>query len=139
MFQIFQSVCQEKSHTLFTNFIHILRFKVVKIDDTRYVDNDQIALVNIGPGASISESKLTTSSQKHLKKVDNCHIISVLHKLLTSQQQTSELMNGFEESIIIRKQELTNNRTPKGTFFVNIKLIDLFGFVDQEKVTYGLG
>ena len=48
-------------------------------------------------------------------------------------------MYGFEESVTIRKQELTNNKTEKGTFFVSIKLIDLFEFADQEKVTYGLG
>ena len=62
-----------------------------------------------------------------------------MHKLLTSQQQTRELMYGFEDSVAMRRQELTNNKTEKGTFFVNIKLIDLFGFADQEKVTYGLG
>ena len=48
-------------------------------------------------------------------------------------------MYGFEESVTIRGQELKNNKTEKGTFFVNIKLNDLFGFADQEKVTYGLG
>ena len=47
-------------------------------------------------------------------------------------------MYGFEGSVAIRRQELTNNETEKGTFFVNIKLIDLFGFADKEKVTYGL-
>ena len=35
--------------------------------------------------------------------------------------------------------ELTNNKKEKGTFFVKIKLTDLFGFADQEKITYGLG
>ena len=48
-------------------------------------------------------------------------------------------MYGFEESVAIRRQDLTNNKTDKGTFFVNIKLIDLFVFADQEKMTYGLG
>ena len=48
-------------------------------------------------------------------------------------------MYGFEESIAIRRQELTNNKTEKGTFFVRIKLRNLFGFADQEKITYGLG
>ena len=48
-------------------------------------------------------------------------------------------MYGFEESPAIRRQELTNNKTEKGTFFVRIKLRDLFGFADQEKITYGLG
>ena len=41
-------------------------------------------------------------------------------------------MYGFEESVTIRRQELTNNKTEKGTFFVNIRLIDLIGFADQE-------
>ena len=58
---------------------------------------------------------------------------------LTSGQQTNELMYGFEESQAIRRQQLTTNKTEKGTFFVNIELIDLFGFADQEKVTYGIG
>ena len=108
-------------------------------DDTRYADNDQIALINLGPVALFSEAKLTTSSGKHLEKVDNLHITSLMNKLLTSQQQTSELLYGFEESENIRRLELTNNKNEKGTFFLKIKLTDLFGFADQEKVTYGLG
>ena len=48
-------------------------------------------------------------------------------------------MYGFEESTVIRRQELTNNKTEKGTFFVRIKLRDLFRFADQEKITYGMG
>ena len=60
-------------------------------------------------------------------------------KLVTSTQSTSQLLYGFEESTAIRRQELTNNKTEKGTFFVRIKLKDLFGFADQEKLSYGLG
>ena len=48
-------------------------------------------------------------------------------------------MYGFEENLSVRRQELTNNKNEKGTFFVRIKLKDLFGFADQEKITYGLG
>ena len=62
-----------------------------------------------------------------------------MYKLLTSNQQTSQLMYEFEESEATRRQELTNNKTEKGTFFVGIKLTDIFGFADQEKITYGLG
>ena len=62
-----------------------------------------------------------------------------MYKLLTSTQQTSQLMNGFDESVIIRKQELTNNKNEKGTFFVRIKLKDLFGFADQEKNNLWIG
>ena len=35
---------------------------------------------------------LTTSSGNHLEIVDNLHTIGLMNKLLTSQQQTSELM-----------------------------------------------
>ena len=96
-------------------------------------------MVNFGPVALFSEAKLTTSSGKHLEKVDNLHPISLLYKLLTSSQQTSQLMFGFEESTTIRRQELTNNKTEKGTFFVRTKRKDLFGFADQEKIFHGLG
>ena len=74
----------------------------------------------------------------HSNEVDNLHIISIMHKLLSSQQQTSDLMYGFEESVSIR-QELTKNKTEKGTFFVKTRLTKLFRFADLEKVTYGLG
>ena len=116
-----------------------LEFEVLKNDDTRYADGDQISLVNFGPVALFSEVKLTTSSGKHLEKVDNLHPISLMYKLLISNQQTSQLMYGFEESQATRRQELTNNKTEKGTFFVRIKLTDIFGIDDQEKKPYGLG
>ena len=44
-----------------------LEFEVLKNDDTRYADGDQISLVNFGPVALFSEAKLTTSSGKHLE------------------------------------------------------------------------
>ena len=116
-----------------------VEFEVLKNDNTLYVDNDQISLVNFGPIALSSGAKLTTSSGKHLEKVGNLHKICLMYKHLTSQQQTSQLMYGFEESVTVRRQELTNHKTEKGTFFVRIKLKDLFGFADQEKITYGLG
>ena len=96
-------------------------------------------MVNFGPISLFSEAKLTTSSGKHLEKVDNLHAVSLIHKFLTSTKSTIQLMYGFEEDTTIRRQELTNNKNEKGTFFVRIKLKDLFGFADQEKITYGLG
>ena len=130
---------REDAYICLQNSYISLEFEVLKNDDTRYADGDQISLVNFGPVALFSEAKLTTSSGKHLEKVDNLHPISLMYKLLTSNQQTSQLMYGFEESQATRRQELTNNKTEKGTFFVRIKLKDLFGFADQEKITYGLG
>ena len=116
-----------------------LEFEVLKNDDTKFADGDQISLVNFGPVALFSEAKLVTSSGKHLEKVDNLHPISLMYKLFTSNQQTSQLMYGFEESQATRRQELTNNKTEKGLFFVGIKLTDIFGFADQEKNNLWIG
>ena len=125
---------------IFVYKTHIsLEFEVLKNDGTRYADGDQISLVNFGPVALFSEVKVTTSSGKHLEKVDNLHPFSLMYKFLTRNQQTSQLMYGFEESQATRRQELTNSKTEKGAFFVRIKLTDIFGFADQEKITYGLG
>ena len=130
---------REDAYICLQNSFISLDFEVLQNDVTRYADGEQTSLVNFGPVALFSEAKLVTSSGKHLEKVDNLHPISLMYKLLTSQQQTGQLMYGFEESVNIRRQELTTNKKEKGTFFVKIKLRDLFGFADQEKITYGLG
>ena len=48
---------------------------------------------------------------------------------------------GFDSNVPRRRQELTNNKEAgeKGTFYSRIRLIDIFGFADQDKITYGLG
>ena len=130
---------REDAYICLQNSFISLENEVLKNDNTRYADGDEINLVNFGPVALFSEAKLTTSSGKHLEKVDNLHPICLMHKLLTSNQQTSQLMYGFEESQATRRQELTTNKTEKGTFSVRIKPKDLFGFADPEKITYGLG
>ena len=121
-----------------TSYISV-EFEVLKNDNTRYANGDEISLINFGPNALFSEAKLVASSRKHVEKLDNLHPIFLMYELLTSTQQTSQLMDGFEESVTIRRHELTNHKTEKRTFFVRIKLKDLFGFADQEKITYGLG
>ena len=130
---------REDAYICLQNSFKGLEFEVLKNNDTRYTNGDEIGLVNFGPISLFSEAKLTTSSGKHLEKVDSLHLISLMYKLLTSTKSTSQLMYGFEEDTTIRRQELTNNKNEKGTFFVRIKLKDLFGFADQEKITYGLG
>ena len=133
------SLPREDAYICLQNSFISLEFEVLQNNNTRYTIGDEISLVNFGPISLFSEAKLTTSSGKHLEKVDNLHLISLMYKLLTSTSQTSQLLYGFEESTTIRRQELTNNKNEKGTFFVRIKLKDLFGFADQEKITYGLG
>ena len=130
---------REDAYICLQNSFISLEFEVLKNNNTRYADGDEIGLVNFGPISLFSEAKLTISSGKHLEKVDNLHLISLMYKLLTSTKSTSQLMYGFEENLSVRRQELTNNKNEKGTFFVRIKLKDLFGFADQEKITYGLG
>ena len=85
------------------------------IEDMQMVT--EISLVNFGPVALFSEAKLVTSSGKHLEKVDNLLPICLMYLLLTSTQQTSQLLYGFEESQATRRQELTTNKTEKGTSF----------------------
>ena len=133
------SLPREDAYICLQNSFISLEIEVLKNNDSRYTNGDEISLVNFGPISLFSEAKLTTSSGKHLEKVDNLHPISLMINLLTSTSQTSQLLYGFEESGTIRRQELTNNKNEKGTFFVRIKLKDLFGFADQEKITYGLG
>ena len=109
---------REDAYICLQNSFISLEFEVLKNGDTRYADGDQISLVNFGPVVLFSEAKLVTSSGKHLEKVDNLHPISLMYKLLTSTQQTSQLMYEFEESVTIRRQELTNHKTEKGTFLL---------------------
>ena len=57
-----------------------------------------INLVNFGPVALFIEAEITAFSRKPLEKVDNFYIKSTNKKCLTSNQQTSELVYGFEMS-----------------------------------------
>ena len=111
------SLPREDAYICLQNSYISVEFEILKNDNTRYANGNEISLVNFGPVALFSEAKLTTSSGKHLEKVDKVHPHSSMYKLLTSTQQISQLMYGFEESVAIRRQELTNNKTEKVTFF----------------------
>ena len=65
--------------------------------------------------------------------------VILLYNLLFSSDGTSELMYGFELSQVTRRLELPNHKTEKGILHVRIKLTDIFGFANQNKVTHGLG
>ena len=88
-----------------------------------------------------SEGKLTTHSGKPLENIENLHTVSLMHKLLSSSHDTIDLLYGFDSNVDRRREELTNNKEvgEKGTFYSRIRLIDIFGFADQDKITYGLG
>ena len=115
------SLPREDAFICLQNSFISLEFEVLRNDDSRFVDGDEISSVNFGQISLFSEAKLTTSSGKHFEKVDNLHPISLMIKLLTSTSQTSQFLYGFEESTVVRRQELTNNKNEKRTFFVRIK------------------
>ena len=110
------------------------------VKNNRYVDGNDIRLVNLGPIGLFSNYKLTTSSRKHLENNDHAHIISLMHKLLTSSKGSDDLSIGFDRDRTRRRNELTNNKNIKGKYHIRIYLKDVFGFAEyQEKGTYGLG
>ena len=118
-----------------------LNFDVLHaVNNNRYVDGNDIRLVNLGPIGLFSNYKLTTSSGKHLENIDHAHIVSLMYKLLSSSKGSDDLSIGFDRDRTRRRNELTNNRTQKGKNHVRIYLKDVFGYAEyQEKCTYGLG
>ena len=118
-----------------------LNFDVLQTaTNNRYVDANDIRLVNPGPIALFSNYKLSSSSNKHLEEVSHAHIVSLMYKLLTSSKDSDDLSIGFDRNRDKRKRELTNNKIDKGIYHIRIYLKDIFGFAEyQEKGTYGLG
>ena len=72
------SLPREDAYICLQNSFISLEFEVLKNDGTRFNDGDEVSLVNFGPISLFSEAKLTTSSGKHLEKVDNLHPISLM-------------------------------------------------------------
>ena len=114
-----------------------LNFDVLKAaSSNRYVDADDICLINLAAIALFSNFRLTTSSGKHLEIIDHAHIVSLRYKLLTSSRGGDDLSNGFDRDRNRRKRELANNKNIKGNYRMRIYLKDVFGFAEhQEKAT----
>ena len=139
--QIYINIPREDSVLSLLNSYLELNFDVFHAaNNDRYVDANDIRLVNLGPIALFSNYKLTTSSGKHLEEISHGHIVSLMYKLLTSSKYDDDLSIGFDRNRGRRKNELTNNKTIKGKYHIRIYLKDIFGFAEhQEKGTYGLG
>ena len=139
--QIYINIPREDSVISLLNSYIELDFDVIRVDNSnRYVDANDIRLINLGPIALFSNYKLTTSSGKHLEEVSHAHIVSLMYKLLTSSKDSDDLSVGFDRTRGRRKNELTNNKNSKGKYQIRIYLKDIFGFAEhQEKGTYGLG
>ena len=103
-----------------------LNFDVLRVvNSNRYVDTNDIRLVNLGPIALFSNSKLTTSSGKHLEEITHAHIVSLMYKLLTSSKDGDNLSIGFDRNRGRTKNELTNNKTIKGKYHIRFYLKDI--------------
>ena len=139
--QIYINIPREDSVISLLNSYLDLNFDVLRADNNnRYVDNNDIRLVNLGPVALFSNYKLTASSGKHLEDINHAHIVSLMYKLITSAKDTNDLSIGFDRDRNRRQRELTNNKNIRGKNHVRIYLKDVFGFAEwQEKGTYGLG
>ena len=139
--QVYINIPREDSVISLLNSYLELNFDVLRADNSnRYVDKNDIRLVNLGPIGLFSNDRLTTSSGKHLENIDHAHIVSLMYKLLTSSKGSDDLSIGFDRDRIRRRNELTNNKNIKGKYHIRIYLKDIFGFAEyQEKGTYGLG
>ena len=139
--QVYINIPREDSVISLLNSYLELNFDVIHaVTNNRYVDGNNIRLVNLAPIAPFSNYKLTTSSGKHLENIDHAHIVSLMYKLLTSSKGSDDLSIGFDRDRNRRQRELSNNETQKGKYHVRIYLKDVFGFAEyQDKGTYGLG
>ena len=139
--QIHINIPREDSVISLLNSYLEINFDVLHAaNNDRYVDANDIRLVNLGPIALFFKYKSTTSSGKHLEEISHAHIVSLMYKLLTSSKDGDDLSIGFDRNRGRRKNELTNNKTIKGKYHIRIYLKDISGFAEhQEKGTYGLG
>ena len=106
----------------------------------RYVDGDNLRLVNLGPIVKFSNYRIIKNSGKHIEEVNKAHIVSLMNKLLTSARRSDDLFIGFDRSRDKRKQELTNNKNIKGKKHVKNYGKNIFGFAEhQERGTSVIG
>ena len=139
--QIYINIPREDSVISLLNSYLDLSFEVIKKDDnSRYVNGNDIRLVNLGPIALFSKFILSTSSGKDLEDISHAHLVSLMYKLITSSKDSNDLSIGFDHSRNRRRDELALNKNIKGNYHLKIMLKDVFGFAEhQEKATYGLG
>ena len=139
--QVFFNIPREDSVISLLNSYLELNFDVLHAATiNRYVDGNDIRLVNQGSIGLFSNYKLSTSPGKHLENFDHAHIVSLMYKLISSSKGSDDLSICFNRDRNRRQRELTNKKSQKGKYHVSIYLKDVFGFAEyQEKATYGLG
>ena len=86
----------ESVKTLFGSLLRLNFDGLHAATNNRYVDGDDISLVNEGPTALFSNYKLQSGSGKHIEEINNAHIVCLMSKLITSARNTVDLFNGFD-------------------------------------------
>ena len=97
----------------------------------RYIDGDDIRLVNEDPIALFSNYQLQSSSGKHIEETNHANKVCLMYKLITRARNTDDLSVGFDRNRGRRQRELTNNKNTKTRYYVTILLKDFFGFAQH--------
>ena len=139
--QTYINIPREDSVISLLNSYLELNFDVLQAaTNNRYVDANEIRLVNLGALALFSIYELTSHSSKHLEEIANAHPACLIFKVITSSKDSDDLSIGFDRNRGRRKNELTNKKNIKGKCHTRIYLKNIFGYAEhQEKATYGLG
>ena len=72
----------------------------------RYVDANDIRLINFDPIALFSKYDLTSSSRKHIESIDPAHIACLMYKLITSARGSDDLSIGLDRSPDRKKNKI---------------------------------
>ena len=121
--QTYINIPREDSVISLLNSYLELKFDVLHAaTNNRYVDGNNMRLVNLRPIGLFSNCMLTTSSGKHLENIDHAHVVSLMYKHLPSSRGSDDLSIGFDRDRNRRQLELTNNETQKGKYHVRIYL-----------------
>ena len=95
--RIYINIPREGSLVSLLKSYHDLNFdELHAATNNRYVDADDIWLINLAIIALFDNFKLTTCSGKHLENIDHAHIVSLVYKLLTLSRQSDDLSIGFD-------------------------------------------
>ena len=119
-----------------------LEIEFVVSDDAGgvFANDANISLVNYGMMALFSSVKRQTRGGTTIEYIDHCHPNLLMYKLLTSTDDEYE--SGFVRNQGNRDSQLKGDHiaAERGHLYMMIKMIDLFGFVnDLDKIIYGLG
>ena len=129
--QIFINFPRQDSVIYLVKSYFDLNFDVIKKDViSRYSNGNEIRLIYQGPITLFSNSKLTTSSGKHLEDISHTHVVSLMFNLLTSSKVSDDFSIGFDRDRGRRKNEMNNNKDINGKYRLRIMVKHVLGFAD---------